>query len=667
MIADKDAGATAGATLNRARPGSAVSDPPLKGDPRIESAIEATTQWLLDRQHPDGYWVGELEGDTILESEYVLLMTFLGREAEEVCVKACRYMRDREHADGGWAIYPGGPPEVSASVKAYLAMKIVGVPLDDPVMVRAREVILNLGGIQACNSFTRFYLALLGQIPYDHCPTVPPELVLIPSWLNFSLAAMSSWTRTIVVPLAIISALKPVKELPARSRIDELFRTDRPRNPSRWTSPTFSWGNFFLVADRVLKVADRWLPKASRKPGIDAAHRWIRDHFENSDGLGAIYPPMIYTVIVLKVLGYEPNSAPSLWAMRQLDDLMIEEDGKVRFQPCISPVWDTAITAIALSDAGVSDEHPAMARACQWLLDKEVRTAGDWSVRRPGVEPSGWYFQNRNEHYPDIDDTAMVLMSLQRSSDPGNTLVAEATKRGVNWLLAMQNRDGGWAAFDVDIDNEVLTKVPFADHNAMLDPSCADITARIIESLGMLGHKADEPSIVKGLEYLWRTQEPEGSWYGRWGVNYVYGTWQVLQGLKAIDLSMELEPLRKAADWLESVQNPNGGWGESCARYGDRSLMGQGETTASQTAWAVLGLIAAGRADSLPVHRGIAYLLETQAADGSWPEDIYTGTGFPLVFYMKYHYYRIYFPLMALARYQSALGGKLAVCLRIDS
>ena len=667
MIADKDAGALAGATLNRARPGSSSSTGTKMSDSRLELAIESTTRWLTDRQHPDGYWVGELEGDTILESEYVLLMTFLGREAEEVCVKACRYIHDRRHPEGGWAIYPGGPPEVSASVKAYLALKIVGVPLDDPVMARAREMILNLGGIQACNSFTRFYLALLGQIPYGDCPSVPPELVLLPSWLNFSLAAMSSWTRTIVVPLAIISALKPVKELPSRSRIDELFRADRPRNPSKWKAPFVSWSNFFVVVDRVLKVADRWVPKSFRQPAIDAAHRWIRDHFENSDGLGAIFPPMIYTVIVLKVLGYEPNSAPSLWAMRQLDDLLIEEDGKVRFQPCVSPVWDTAICAIALSDAGVADDHPMMARARGWLIDKEIRTLGDWSIRRPGVEPSGWHFQFRNAHYPDIDDTAMVLMALQRSSDPGNKVVAESLQRGIDWLLAMQNRDGGWAAFDVDIDNEVLTKIPFADHNAMLDPSCADITARIIESLGMLGHKPDDPRIIKGLEYLWRTQEPEGSWYGRWGVNYIYGTWQVLQGLKAIDLPMDLEPLRGAADWLERVQNRNGGWGETCGSYADRSLMGRGETTASQTAWALLGLISAGRAESSPVQRGIAYLLDTQAEDGAWPEDLYTGTGFPLVFYMKNHYYRIYFPLMALSRYQSAIRGMAATGFPLDA
>ena len=401
----------------------------------------ATNQWLLERQRPDGHWVGELEGDTILESEYVLLMAFLGREAEPVCVKACRYIRDLQLPGGGWSIYPGGPFEISASVKAYFALKLVGVPTDDPDMARAREAVLAHGGAQGCNSFTRFYLALLGQIGYDECPTVPPEMVLIPSWLNFSLAAMSSWTRTILVPLTVMSAFKPVRELPPERGIAELFRTDLPRRPSRRSREPLSWTNFFLAVDGVLKAAERLVPRSWRQPGIRAAHRWMFDHFENSDGLGAIFPPMIYTVVALKCLGYEPDSAPMAWALQQLDDLLIEEDGKVRLQPCVSPVWDTAITAIALSDARVADDHPALLRAVRWLLDLEIRGPGDWCVRRPGVEPSGWHFQYANAHYPDIDDTAMVLLALQRTvgtaDDPD---VRAATRRAVQVALAMQNK-----------------------------------------------------------------------------------------------------------------------------------------------------------------------------------------------------------------------------------
>lgn len=653
MIANTDAGAigrTSGLlTARLTRPNETPTSEQLR------DAINLTNEWLLAQQAPEGYWVGELEGDTILESEYVLLMAYLGREGEPVCSKACRYLRDHQVIEGGWSIYPGGPVDVSASVKAYFAQKLVGVPADDPTMVRAREAILAAGGAQACNSFTRFYLALLGQLDYNDCPSVPPEMVLIPSWLNFSLSAMSAWTRTIVVPLSIMSALKPVRRVEPERGIAELFRTDLPHSPSRRRG-IVSWNNFFLGVDRILKLADRLLPASWRRPGLRAAHRWMLDHLENSDGLGAIFPPMIYTVIALRALGYEHGCAAEEWALRHLEDLLIEEDGKVRVQPCVSPIWDTAIATIALADANLPSFHAASVRSVRWLLEKEVRRAGDWQVRRRGVEPAGWHFQFQNEHYPDIDDTAMVIIALERSSLAGSEGVKAATARGVEWLLAMQNRDGGWAAFDVDIDNEVLTQVPFADHNAMLDPSCADITARIVEMLGTLGYRSDHPSVVKGLEFLWKAQEPQGCWYGRWGVNYIYGTWQVLQGLKAIDFDMDHPALVKAADWLESVQQADGGWGESCRSYDDPAWMGRGETTASQTAWAVLGLIAAGRAQGTAAQRGSHYLLATQQSDGTWDEAPFTGTGFPRVFYLKYHLYRIYFPLIALSRYQTAVN-----------
>jgi squalene-hopene/tetraprenyl-beta-curcumene cyclase len=654
MIAHKDGGASARAVGRFARR-RATAPPGLSLDGRLTEALESTTRWLLDRQHDQGYWVGELEGDTILESEYVLLMAYLGRQDDPICRQACRYIREKQLPGGGWAIYPGGPSEVSASVKAYFALKLLGDSPEAPHMVQARTAILAAGGAQASNSFTRFYLALLGQIDYDECPSVPPELVLLPSWLNFSLAAMSAWTRTIVVPLSIISAFKPVRRLPAEQGVAELFRADLPRRPARGTRAPVSWANFFLAVDRALKWADRLLPRRWRRPGIQAAHRWILEHCENTDGLGAIFPPMISTVIAFECLGYARDSALVQWALRQLDGLMIEKHGTVRLQPCLSPVWDTAITTIALADARLPGYHPALFAAVRWLLAKEVRRPGDWVVRRRGIEPTGWHFQFHNERYPDLDDTAMVLLALQRTALADAPEVRAATARGVDWLLAMQNRDGGWAAYDVDIDNEVLTKVPFADHNAMLDPSCADITARVLELLGTLGYRADHPAAAAALSYLWRTQEPEGCWYGRWGVNYIYGTWQVLQGLKALDYPMGHPALVKAADWLESVQQPCGGWGESCRSYDDPSLMGQGEPTASQTAWAVLALVAAGRAAGAPVRRGIEYLLQTRRPDGTWDEDFYTGTGFPRVFYLKYHLYRINFPLMALARYQAAI------------
>ncbi|MGZ3432545.1 MAG: squalene--hopene cyclase [Isosphaeraceae bacterium] len=631
---------------------------PLLATNDVEAAQDRTRTWLLSRQNADGHWVGELEGDTILESEYLLLLAFLGRASAPVCEPCARYILDHQLPEGGWSIYPGGPAEVSASVKAYFALKLVGYSPDDPALVRARKVILELGGATACNSFTRFYLALLGQIGYDECPCVPPELVLIPSRLNFSLSAMSAWTRTIVVPLSVMSHFKPVRMIEPERGIGELFLAGQGTRP-RGSEGFFSWSSFFLGVDRVLKWSDRWVPAAWRRPAIKAAHRWMLEHFENTDGLGAIFPPMIYSIVALHCLGYDPDSPAVLWAWRQLDDLRIEEGDRARMQPCLSPVWDTAIATIALSDCRQPDDESAVARAVAWLLAKEVRNPGDWQTRRPGVEPSGWHFQYRNEFYPDIDDTAMVLMALLRSPEADDTPVQEAVYRGTNWLLSMQNRDGGWAAYDVDIDNQVLTKLPFADHNAMLDPSCADITARIIELLGTLGYRVDHPAIARGVEYLWKTQEPQGCWYGRWGVNYIYGTWQVLQGLKAIGYPMNHHALVKAADWLESVQQPCGGWGETCRSYDEPELMGTGSPSASQTAWATLGLIAAGRASGEAASRGIQYLLETQSPDGSWDEATFTGTGFPRVFYLKYHLYRVYFPLMAISRYRQAMARPL--------
>ncbi len=653
MMANRDGGTSTPMTnpqLDRhapPRPAAARAD--------LDGGLELTRRWLMEQQQADGHWVAELEGDTILESEYILLMAFLGRERSELCQRLARYLIEQRRPDGGWSIYPGGPFELSATVKSYFALKLLGFAPDHPVLAEARRLILEAGGAQNCNSFTRFYLALLGQVSYDECPCVPPELALVPARWGFSLAAMSAWTRPIVVPLAIISAHKPVREIAPDRGIGELFRADLPRT-HRFTGKRLSWENFFLKFDRVLKFADRVLPNSLRRPALKAAHRWILDHCEDSDGLGAIFPPMIYTIVAFKCLGYSNDSELMQWAERHLNDLIIEDAASTRIQPCVSPVWDTAIAAISLADAGLPSFHPALMRSARWLVDREIRRPGDWSQRKRGIEPSGWHFQFQNGHYPDIDDTAMVLMAIRRSAIVEEPEAQAALQRGVNWLLSLQNRDGGWAAFDADIDNEILTKVPFADHNAMLDPSCADITARVIELLGLLGYRAEHPAVSRALEYLWSTQEPEGCWYGRWGVNYIYGTWQVLLGLRAIDYPLNHPAIRRAADWLESVQQDGGGWGESCASYDDPSLKGQGEPTASQTAWAVLGLIAAGRAKGESVRRGIAYLLETQQADGTWDEAEFTGTGFPRVFYLKYHYYRIYFPLMALARYRSAVG-----------
>lgn len=625
-----------------------------------DQALNAAREHLISSQDPDGFWVGELEGDSILESEYILLMAYLGRIRDPLCLKMVRVLLKEQNDEGGWSTYPGGPSQVSATVKSYFVLKMLGRPIDDPVMARARDVVHRMGGAQACNSFTRFYLALLGQIPYEAVPYVPPELLFIPAKMRFSLASMSSWTRTIIVPLMIISRFKPVRKLRDDEGIAELFLPEFAA-PAKVKHRTFSWENFFVRFDGVMKWLDARVPERWRAPGIKAAHRWILDHCENSDGLGAISPPMIYSIVAFECLGYGEDSAIVTWAHRQLQGLVIEEEDQAWVQPSLSPVWDTAIATIALANSGVPDDHPSLVRSARWLLEKEVRVEGDWAARGIKAEPTGWHFQYHNERYPDIDDSAMVLLALQSTTLRDDPEVRATVRRGVDWLLALQNSDGGWAAYDKDINDHVLTKVPFADHNAMLDPSCADITARVIELLGTLGHDRTHPAVARGLDYLWRTQETEGCWYGRWGVNYVYGTWQVFQGLKAIGFPMDHPSLIRAADWLEQVQQADGGWGESCETYDDPTLKGQGDPTPSQTAWAVLALVAAGRADGEPARRGVRYLLENQKADGTWYDETYTGTGFPKVFYLRYHLYPVSFSTMALARYREAISGTTPV------
>jgi squalene-hopene/tetraprenyl-beta-curcumene cyclase len=618
----------------------------------LTQAIERARRNLLGRQAPDGHWVGELQGDTILESEYVLLMAFLGRENDQSIAKAARYLLTQQLPEGGWNNYPDGPPDLSVSVKAYFALKLAGYDSDLPYMRRAREVIRKRGGAARCNSFTQFYLALLGQFPYANCPAVPPEMMLLPRWAYFNIYAMSSWTRTIVIPLSIFYAHKPVRHLPPERGIAELFLKppDTPLWPHPPTERLITWTNLFLALDQALKWVGRWGLGPIRRLALHRAKEWMFAHLADSDGVGAIYPPIIYTIICLRCLGYADDSTEMRQALKHLEDLKLEEDDTLRLQPCFSPVWDTALTLIALADAGVASRHPAVQRGANWLLEREVRRPGDWSIMNPGVEPGGWFFEYRNGFYPDTDDTAMVLMALARSDRAATPDGRAAAERGLRWLLAMQNSDGGWAAFDRDINREVLTRVPFADHNAMLDPSCPDITARVLEALGHFGYRVGHPQVDRAIAFIRKRQERTGAWPGRWGVNYLYGTWQVLAGLRSVGFDMYDPLVRRAVAWLKQVQQPGGGWGETCRSYDDPSLAGQGTPTASQSAWALLGLLAAGEAGSEAVRAGTDYLLATQQSDGTWHEEHFTGTGFPKVFYLKYHMYAVYFPLMALCR-----------------
>jgi squalene-hopene/tetraprenyl-beta-curcumene cyclase len=638
-------------------PNEPVSERDAAWFEELAAGVERGRTGLLSRQQPDGHWVGELEGDTILESEFVLLLAFLGK-LDDPRIKLCaNYLLKHQQSGGGWANFAGGPAEISVSVKAYFALKIAGHSTAEPHMKRAAEIIRSLGGAEATNSFTRFYLALLGQLPYSACPSVPAEIILLPRWFYFNVYAMSAWSRTIFVPLSVVDAYKPVAHLPESMHVRELFLSppEAPRWPAKPTKSWVSWTNFFLGVDWCFKKLERYALTPLRRRAVRKAVNWMRERYSDSDGVGAIFPPMVYNVIVLKCLGVSDEDPEMRWAMKQLEDLCVYEDDTLRLQPCLSPVWDTALSLIGAADAGQPGGSPACESAVRWLLDKEVRRAGDWSKIVRGVEPGGWFFEYRNGFYPDTDDTSMVLIALARTGHALREACGGAIHRAINWLLAVQNRDGGWAAFDKDIDKQILERVPFADHNAMLDPSCPDITARVLEALSHYGFRVGQPPVDAAVKFILNRQEESGAWFGRWGVNYIYGTWQVLVGLQAVGFDMAAPVVRRAVRWLKEAQNADGGWGESCQSYDDPSTGGRGESTASQTAWALLGLLTGGEAESAEVRAGAEFLVGTQRADGEWIEEPFTGTGFPRVFYLKYHMYPVYFPLMALARYASAV------------
>ncbi len=627
----------------------------------IRPPLKAARDFLLGLQNPQGYWVGELEADSTLESDYILLENYLGSPCAQKVRKAANYILSKQLPDGGWNIYTGGPSNVSATVKAYFALKLAGFRGDEHFMRRARETALALGGVQAANTFTKIYFALFGQYDWDAVPAIPPELILFPDLHYFSIYQMSSWSRAILVPLSIIYAHKPQRPVPDVN-IDEVFLEGRHVNLRLPRDPTpFSWRNFFLGVDRILKVIERSRFKPLRQQALARAEQWMRARFQGCEGLGAIFPAMMNSIIALDCLGYRRGNPVMDEALRAFYHFEIEEGETLRMQPCFSPVWDTAIALYAAIEAGLPPDSPAAVRAADWLLDVQSRGRGDWQVTRPNVEPGGWYFEFKNEAYPDVDDTAMVLLALARARASSAKRLEQAIQRGMNWLLGMQGRDGGFAAFDVDNDHAVFCQMPFADHNAMLDPSCPDLTGRALEALAKFGHRKGTPQVDRAITFLQQHQEPEGCWFGRWGVNYIYGTCFALRGLRAAGEDLREAYILRAGEWLRSIQNPDGGWGESCESYDNPDLKGQGPSTASQTAWALMGLFAGGDFASESVRRGIEYLLVTQTAQGTWEEPYFTGTGFPRVFYLRYHLYRHYFPLLALAEYAKSGNLEFAV------
>ncbi len=623
----------------------------------VLTALEAGRDHLFSIQKQDGHWVGELQGDSILESEYALLLHFMGWLDEERLRKLSNYLRGIQREEGGWSMYPGGPVEVSGSVKAYVVLKLAGLEADHPEMRKAREAILSHGGMTACNTFTKIFLSIFGLYDWDGCPVVPPELILFPRWFYFNLYEVSSWTRVIIVPLAIVCAQRPRCPMPIH--IDELFIGGRHGSHLRLrrSREAVSWRNFFLVCDRIMHFCEGAGLTPLRKKALKRCEAWMVERFEKSGGLGAIFPSIVNSLMAMRLLGYPDDDPRVQGQLKELRAFEIEEGDTLRVQPCVSPVWDTALCSTALSAAGTAPDDPRLVKAGKWLMDRRVRKPGDWSVKRPKAPVAAWYFEYENEFYPDVDDTSAVLMALDgiRLPDSADHEKQTVSREALDWVWAMQGRDGGWASFDVDNDRMIFAHIPFADHNAMLDPSTADITARVLEMYSRYGVDTSDPRVQRSLAFLRQEQEPDGAWYGRWGVNYIYGTWQVIKGLSCIGEEMSQPYVQKGTTWLRSVQNENGGWGESCVTYDDPSLRGKGPSTASQTSWALMGLMAAGDLHSESVQRGLDYLLRTQQADGSWNEEQFTGTGFPRVFYLKYHLYCKYFPVFALGMYARQL------------
>jgi squalene-hopene/tetraprenyl-beta-curcumene cyclase len=621
----------------------------------LEQAIGRGASYLLSLQAEEGYWLGELEADSTLESDYIYYLHVLGKADPERIAKLANYVRSRQGPDGGWNTHPGGPSELNATAKAYFALKLAGDAADTPHMTRARETVHRLGGLEHTNSYVRFYLALVGAVGWELVPAIPPELMLLPTWFYFNIYEMSSWTRGIVIPMAILSTVRPNWRLPERAQVGELFRDPSQKSAAfDWSNQLLSWKNFFLALDRALKLYEKLPWKPLRQRALREAKAWMLNHVERSDGLAAIYPAMMNSIFALMALGHGPDDPLTAREIREFARFEIEESDAIRLQPCVSPVWDTCIAMVALEEAGLPADHPALVKAADWILSKQVLGPGDWQVKNKDAEPGGWAFEFRNDWYPDVDDTAFVLMALQRVRYPDPARMEAAVRRGIQWLLSMQNRDGGWGAFDRDNDRKFLCNIPFADHNAMIDPSTADVTARVVECLGRFGWPANHPAIQRGVKFLQKDQSEDGAWFGRWGVNYVYGTGGVLRALEAVSLGAQ-EYGQRAVNWLRSVQRPDGGFGESLYSYDDPAAKGQGNSTPSQTAWGLIGLLSAADTRDPAIANAAAYLMCQQNEDGSWSESEFTGTGFPCVFYLKYHLYRNSFPLHALARYRSQM------------
>ncbi|MEU6975348.1 squalene--hopene cyclase [Streptomyces sp. NPDC046371] len=644
---------SAGAVGPRAAAASDTTDRTDSEEAALEAsaarAAELSVRHLLGRQDAEGWWKGDLETNVTMDAEDLLLRQFLGILDPETTRAAALFIRGEQREDGTWATFYGGPGELSVTIEAYVALRLAGDLPDAPHMARAAAWIRERGGIAAARVFTRIWLALFGWWRWEDLPELPPELIYLPSWFPLNIYDFGCWARQTIVPLTVVSAKRPVR--PAPFALDELHTDpDRP-NPAKRLPSAASWDGFFQRVDKGLHLYRKLAPRRLRKSAMDVAARWIIERQENDGCWGGIQPPAVYSVIALHLLGYDLDHPVMRAGLESLDRFAVwREDGARMIEACQSPVWDTCLATIALADAGVRPDDPALVKAADWMLGEEIVRTGDWAVRRPGLPPGGWAFEFHNDNYPDIDDTAEVILALRRVDHPDQARVDAAIARAARWTVGMQSKNGAWAAFDADNTSAFPNRLPFCDFGEVIDPPSADVTAHVVEMLAYEG-KAGHPRARRGIEWLLAEQEPGGAWFGRWGVNYVYGTGSVVPALTAAGLAVGHPAIRRAVAWLESVQNEDGGWGEDLRSYSERQWVGHGTSTASQTAWALIALLAAGERESEAVRRGVAWLVATQREDGSWDEPYFTGTGFPWDFSINYHLYRQVFPLTALGRY----------------
>jgi len=626
-------------------------------DGAVGEAIRRSQEYFLRTQHSDGYWWGELESNVCMAAEYLLLTHFMGTADDQRWRKIVSYLRSQQRLDGTWAIFYEGPPDINATVESYFALKLAGVSPDEPSMRKAREFVLSVGGVPRVRVFTKIWLALFGQWDWRGVPVLPPEMIFLPPWFPLNIYDFASWARATIVPMLIILNERTVCPVPDSARVDELYPAPRERTDYSLPKPAgLNWKRFFHLLDGLLRRYERVAFKPLRRAAYRAAERWIVSHQEADGSWGGIQPPWVYSLMALKLRGYPLDHPVIQKGLAGFEGAFAVEDERI-FNPqaCLSPVWDTALAMIGLLDSGLPPDHPALVRAGRWLLREQILGGGDWQVKAKGVEPGGWAFEFENDLYPDTDDAAEVLMALARTRLPDEKRQERALERGRRWLVAMQSKNGGWGSFDKDNTQQLANQIPFCDFGEVIDYPTEDVTAHIVEALSLQG-EADSPAVRRAVDYLRAEQRGDGSWWGRWGVNHVYGTGAALPALKAAGEEMSAPYVRRAVRWLTKKQNEDGGWGESCESYSDPRLAGEGASTASQTAWALLALLAAGGGGDAvaerAVERGVSFLVERQEEDGQWEEPQFTGTGFPGDFYIKYHLYRNYWPLMALGRYR---------------